>query len=194
MRRIIGESSYETATQRELTPFEYLFYHTFPLHVRRYLIVHPYFIVDVRGGVLQQDTPSFLFVTSERSYIIDLRLTPSPYYKKLGRITYHHIQDVSIPFLYCGDPLHEIEKIPRFKLYFSYDDVRCIHEALRTHFLSLHRDDDPRVEIKIYRDMKTVSFQYHDIEFDVRIFSDGTFHYRHQERYYLGGKLRKRNP
>lgn len=192
MRRVIGESSYETPTQKELTPFENLFYHTFPLHIRRYLIIHPSFNVGIHGSVLQQDTPSFLFVTSVRSYILDLRLLSSSHYRDLERITYHHIQDVSIPFLYCGDPLLEIEKIPRYGLYFSHDDVRCIHEALRTYFLTLHRDDDPCVKIDMYNSMKTVSFRYSDLEVDVRVFRDGTFHYRFQDQYYLGGRLGKK--
>jgi len=192
MRRVIGESVYQTTVKKELSPFEYLFYHTFPLHIRKYLIIFPSFIIGIRGCVLQLDTPSFLFVTSERSYILDLRPFPSFYYNDNPEITYHHIQDVSIPFLYCGDPLYEIEKIPRYKLYFSHDDIRCIHEALRTYFPTLHRRDSPRVEINTYKKMSTVTFQYSNMDFEARIFSDGVFHYRYQDRYYLGGRLEKR--
>jgi hypothetical protein len=191
MRRIIGKTVYYPPSEVVLSPFENLLYHTLPSNVRRYLICHPSFIVKVEGTILHHDRPSFLYVTSEMSYILDARIMPVQYYEDHNRLTYLHVQDVSETLVFKGDPLVEIEKIPRRFLFFSKDDVRCIHESMRAHMLFLHRPDDPRIQIREYPDMKVLTFRYRDRKVTVRIRKDGFFYFCWKDHYYLGGKLAK---
>lgn len=189
MRRVIGGTTYQLPGSTELTPFENLFYQYLPPHVRRYLVCHPRFIVKVEGTILRQDSPSFLLMTSAKSYIWDLRPTPSQNYTVFDDIEYHHVVDASTSVEFEGDPLFEIEKIPRYKLFFSRDDVRCVYESMRSHFLELHTPENPHISIRNYHSMKEVRFRYGEFSVVVRVQENGVFHFRYGKHYYLGGML-----